>query len=154
MIERLEQSLVDAIALPPVPQGLQKRLASTATSDFSKLWPHVREEADGHAHAAAQLLSARGEKEAEDLRKILVAQRVNIEKQLARQLDLFPQFEPDAMKDQRAQLESERDDMQKRLARIEQELRTEPAELRALYLVSLQRLVPVGLVYLWPTTSL
>lgn len=154
LMERLEHSLVDALALPPVPKALQDRLARTAVADFSKLWPHVREEADGHAHEAAQLLTARGEKEAEDLRKILVAQRASIEKQLAHQLQLFPQFEPDGMKEQREQVESEREDMQKRLARIEQELRTEPDELRALYVVSLQRLVPVGLVYLWPTTSL
>lgn len=154
LMERLEHSLVDALALAPVPKALQERLACTAVADFSKLWPHVREEADGHAHEAAQLLTARGEKEAEDLRKILFAQRAGIEKQLARQLELFPQFEPDSMKEQREQLQSEREDMQERLARIEYELRTEPDELRALYVVSLQRLVPVGLVYLWPTTSL
>jgi hypothetical protein len=50
--------------------------------------------------------------------------------------------------------ESERGDMRKRLARIEDEIRDEPAELEALYRVSLKRLAPVGLVYLWPTTSI
>jgi hypothetical protein len=44
--------------------------------------------------------------------------------------------------------------MNKRLARIEQEIELEPAELSALYQVSLRRLLPVGLVYLWPTTSM
>ncbi len=34
------------------------------------------------------------------------------------------------------------------------ELETEPDELVSLFAVSLRRLVPVGLVYLWPTTSL
>lgn len=38
--------------------------------------------------------------------------------------------------------------------RAETESRDEPATLEALYQVSLKRLVPVGLVYLWPTTSL
>lgn len=83
-----------------------------------------------------------------------MSQRKNIEKQLKQQLNLFPDLETDATKPQREQLESERDDMQKRLGRIEQEITTEPDELKALYKVSLKRLVPVGLVYLWPTTSL
>ncbi|HEX9619385.1 MAG TPA: helicase-related protein, partial [Polyangiaceae bacterium] len=154
LIERLEQAFVDTRALPDVPEALRRRLAATAAADFTALWPHVRDEADGHAHEAAQLLAARGEKEAEDLTKILRAQRVEIEKQLNRQLELFAELEGDTMKQQREQLESERDDMKKRLGRIEQELRSEPDELRALYAVSLERLVPVGLVYLWPTTSL
>jgi ERCC4-related helicase len=154
LMERLEQCLVNSLALPPVPEALRRRLARSAAADFSALWPHVRDEADDHAHRAAQLLSSRGEKEAEDLRKILIAQRIGIEKQLAHQLELFPAFEVEPMKLQREQLESERSDMQKRLSRIEDELRTEPDELRALYTVSLKRLIPVGLVYLWPTSSL
>ncbi len=44
--------------------------------------------------------------------------------------------------------------MKKRLASIENEIRDEPLELEVLYQVSLKRLSPVGLVYLWPTTSL
>ncbi|MFC1641331.1 DISARM system SNF2-like helicase DrmD [Myxococcota bacterium] len=153
LIERLEQSLVNALALPPVPEPLRRRLAGSAAADFSALWPHVRDEAEDHAHRAAQLLSSRGEKEAEDLRRILTAQRIGIQKHLARQLELLPEFEVEPMRLQREQLESERSDMQKRLCRIEDELRAEPDELRALYTVSLQRLIPVGLVYLWPTTS-
>ena len=35
---------------------------------------------------------------------------------------------------------------------LEHELRVEPAEIRGLYEVSLRRLEPVGLVYLWPET--
>lgn len=154
LIERLEQSLVNALELPAVPEALQQRLARSAAADFAALWPHVRDEADDHAHRATQQLGSRGEKEAEDLRKILVAQRIGIEKQLARQLELFPGFDAEAMKPQREQLESEREDMHKRLARIEKELNTEPDELRPLYAVSLKRLIPVGLLYLWPTTSL
>ncbi|WP_437640312.1 hypothetical protein [Sorangium sp. So ce854] len=67
---------------------------------------------------------------------------------------LHDELEGDTMKPQREQLESERQDMRKRLGRIEDEIRDEPAELEALYHVSLKRLAPVGLVYLWPTTSL
>ena len=34
------------------------------------------------------------------------------------------------------------------------DLSTEPDELRALYQIRLNRLEPVGLVYLWPTTRM
>jgi hypothetical protein len=44
--------------------------------------------------------------------------------------------------------------MQGRLQALERELESEPAEIEALYRVSLQRLEPVGLVYLWPTTRM
>ncbi len=88
------------------------------------------------------------------LRDILLAQRVEIEKRLAQQLELFPQFDADNRKPQRDQLQGERDEMKKRLERSAQELITEPEDLRGLYRVTLKRLVPLGLVYLWPTTSL
>jgi hypothetical protein len=154
VVAHLEDLLTRASKLPAVPEPLRRRLAKTAAADFGALWPHVRDEADGRAHEAAQLLQARGAKEAEDLRQILKSQRVEIEKQLRVQLSLFDHLEGDALKPQKEQLESERQDMEKRLARIEDEIRDEPADLEALYAVSLKRLSPVGLVYLWPTTSI
>ncbi|AUX23319.1 hypothetical protein SOCEGT47_038420 [Sorangium cellulosum] len=152
-VAHLEELLTRVDRLPPVPEPLRRRLAKTAAADFGVLWRHVQDEADGRAHEAAQLLAARGAEEAEDLRQILRAQRAAIEDQLNVQLGLFDHLEGDTMKAQREQLESERQDMRKRLARIEDEIRNEPAELEALYAVSLKRLSPVGLVYLWPTTS-
>jgi hypothetical protein len=44
--------------------------------------------------------------------------------------------------------------MNERLKAIGEELEREPRELQALYDVVLERLEPVGLVYLWPTTRL
>ncbi|WP_437720606.1 DISARM system SNF2-like helicase DrmD [Sorangium sp. So ce861] len=153
-VAHLEDLLTRVGKLPAIPEPLRQRLARTAAADFGALWRHVRDEADGRAHEAGQLLRARGAKEAEDLRQILKAQRVAIEDQLNVQLGLFDDLDGDAMKLQREQHEGERADMRKRLARIEDEIRDEPAELEALYEVSLKRLAPVGLVYLWPTTSL
>ncbi|NUQ72866.1 MAG: DEAD/DEAH box helicase family protein [Polyangiaceae bacterium] len=154
LVIHLEDLLTRAAKLPAIPEPLRRRLAKTAASDFAALWPHVRDEADGRAHEAAQLLEARGVKEADDLRQILKSQRVEIEKQLHLQLGLFDHLQDDALRPQKEQLESERQDMEKRLARIENEIRDEPLELEALYAVSLKRLSPVGLVYLWPTTSI
>ena len=153
-LSHLEELLAHAHQLPKPPKALEKRLAKTAASDFATLWRFISEEADSHAHSAGQLLTARGEKEAKDLRDILLAQRVDIEKRLSHQLELFPKFDADDRKPQRDQLQGERDDMKKRLERSAQELITEPEDLRGLYRVTLKRLVPLGLVYLWPTTSL
>lgn len=154
-VSHLEDLLTRVADLPPVPEALRRRLAQNAASDFATLFRHVRDEADGRAHEAARLLASRGAKEAEDLREILKAQRSEIREQLHKQLEL-PLFrtEEEALKTQRDQLDGERKDMEKRLARIDDEIRDEPGELEALYRVSLKRLSPVGLVYLWPTTSL
>lgn len=153
-VVHLEELLARASSLPAAPRALEQRLAATAAADFARLFRYVSQEAESRAHAAIQLLAARGAKEADDLRQILRAQRIAIEKQLAAQLSMFPELEGDALKEQREQLQGEREDMQKRLTRIEEELRTEPEDLESLYAISLRRLTPVGLVYLWPTTSM
>lgn len=152
-LANLEDLLTRGEGLATPPAALQARLAHTAAKDFATLWRYVRDEADGAAHAATQLLSARGQKEADDLCEILKRQREDINRQMTRQLDLFPELQEDALRQQREQLQSEREDMNKRLGRIEEEIRSEPEQLQWLYKVSLRRLVPVGLVYLWPTTS-
>ena len=67
-----------------------------------------------------------------------------------RQLSLFGEFSIDEKK----QWENEKEHMRGRLVAIDREVESEPAEIEALYRVTLQRLEPVGLVYLWPTTRL
>jgi len=153
-IAHLEELLVRARELPAIPPALATRLAASAEGDFARMWKHVRDEAEGRAHQAAQLLAARGEKEADDLRAILRDQRVAIEKEVHSQLGLFPELDGEAQRRAREQANAEREGMRKRLGRIEHELGAEPDELRALFAISLRRLVPVGLVYLWPVTSL
>jgi hypothetical protein len=153
-VAHLEELLTRVSELPSVPEGLRRRLAARAAADFALLWPHVHDETDTRAHQAAQLLAARGAKEADDLRAILAAQRRAIQKQLGMQLGLFDHLEGETRRQLQEQLEGERDEMKARLDRIEDELQNEPETLEALYRVSLRRLVPVGLVYLWPTTSL
>lgn len=150
----LENLLARVSDLPSVPESLCQRLAESAPSHFATLFKHVRDEADNRALEAKQQLERRGTKEAGDLLEILKAHRVEIDDQLYKQLEL-PLFATtdEALKAQRNQLENERREMQKRRERIEDEIRHEPAQLKALYYVSLPRLSPVGLVYLWPTTS-
>ncbi len=54
--------------------------------------------------------------------------------------------------DELQQLESNHRYWSKRLDVLEEELKTEPDRVRALYTVQAQRIDPVGLVYLWPVT--
>ncbi len=91
----------------------------------------------------------RGRQEAADLGALLEAQRRAIEKQIQRQLT-FDFAESEGA--QRRQWENDRKHMAERLESLEREIETEPPELEDLYRVTLRRLEPVGLVYLWPTT--
>lgn len=135
----------------PIPAATQARLLASAPGDFAALWAHIQDEAEARAHAASQKLTARSHEEAVALRTILTTQRDAIARALrGRQLDLFEELNPDEQK----QWQNDKQHMEGRLAAIEREIESEPAAIEALYQVSLQRLEPVGLVYLWPTTRL
>jgi hypothetical protein len=149
-LERLEDLLQRAPELDAISAMTQQRLAQSATADFAVLWPHVRDEADHLALKAEQDLALRGQKEAEMLREILRSQRALIQKQLGAQLALA--FDDAKEADQLRQFNDNRRWMEQRLRDSERELETEPEEIEALYRVSLKRLEPVGLVYLWPHT--
>lgn len=135
--------------LQPVPERVRERVLKTASQDFGELWKHLIIKAASEAGEATEKLRARGEQEARSLRQIIEAQRARIEH--AQQLS-FGFEQPTA--DETAQLKSEREHMKRRLAAIREELDSEPAQLKALYEVTLQRLEPVGLIYLWPATKL
>ena len=55
-------------------------------------------------------------------------------------------------KEQAKQLENDRKHMESRLNVIEREVASQPDELRSSYEVALTKVVPVGMVYLWPST--
>lgn len=150
-LETLEKLFSRGQRAVPVPPEIQSRLLASSADDFRTLWAAIKDEAEAKAHTATQLLQGRGHSEAEGLREILRGQRSAIQKALAgTQLALFA----DLGVDEKKQWENDKEHMQSRLALIERELETEPAEIEALYRVSLKRLEPVGLVYLWPETRM
>jgi hypothetical protein len=150
-LETLEQLFEKSQQLREVSAEIHARLAQSARDDFSTLWSAVKDEAEARAHRAAQLLGERGHKEAHALREILTAQRATIERTLqGQQLELFAELSDQEKK----QWQNDREHMHSRLKAIDNELETEPAEVEALYRVTLKRLEPVGLVYLWPTTRM
>jgi hypothetical protein len=150
-IRMLEQVLAESPKLEAVPEGVQSKLRGAAPKIFAGLWTPVREEADSLAHDAERKLRERGVQESEALKVILADQRKAILAEIERRLggqQLTLQYD----KREREQFRKEKESMDDRLVSIEQEIEREPAQIQALYKVSLRRLEPVGLVFLWPET--
>ena len=93
----------------------------------------------------------RGAEESEALRGILSVQRAAIIGEIERRAQLtFDDLGLD--KREHEQWSKEKQYMGDRLVAIQLELEREPKQIEALYKVSLRRLEPVGLVFLWPET--
>jgi hypothetical protein len=92
----------------------------------------------------------RGEDEAKAMRAILEDQRKRIAAAIEKHQNMQPGlFDQEEMR----QVEADQRHWLRRLADIDQELRTEPDRIRSVYVVQAQRVEPVGLVYLWPVTG-
>jgi hypothetical protein len=150
LLERFDRACRERFERLAAPPGVCDRLAASAGADFAALWSHVRDEAEANARDAIIKLRSRAEKEAADLTRILERQRRRIG-ELAGQLSLELGNSAED-KAQRRQLEHDRRYMERRYDAIERELVTEPDQLRALYEVHVQRVEPLGLLYLWPET--
>ncbi len=120
------------------------------------LLPALRAEADAEAVEVGQRLRARGIEERDQLVALLQTQRRAIEDALGgTQLRLDFGSDPSGAElRQQEQLARDRGHLERRLALLDQEMQSEPADLEALYEVKLQRFEPVGLVFLVPETSL
>ena len=91
----------------------------------------------------------------EALRKILWAQRADVQRSVARLSQTSFDFGEGAEgKRQERQLQKDIEHLHKRYASIGREMEREPKQIEGLYEVALKRLEPVGLVVLWPETRL
>lgn len=147
---------------------VRQRLVAAAQGDFARMWVDVAAEAEDLAKRAEQALALRGKEEALALERILDDQALAIRRRLDdTQIPLFvaeaeAETEAEATSQSKSKRESTRRErtqwrdeqraMRERLAAIGVERGTEPAQIQASYRVLRQRLVPVGLVYLWPET--
>lgn len=145
----MEDTLAEAPDLSGVPAPIRKRLLESVAPDFQKLWAPIEAEARRREAQVRAQLDSRGEKEAQALRRILEEQRDTIQEELGLQLEFNLAIQ--AEREQQEQWKRDRNHLRQRLVDIGTELRTQPDELRLYYGVRLTRLVPVGLVYLWPT---
>ncbi len=152
-LEQLETLLARSPELS-VSKAVLAKLRDSASGDFSALWPHVKAEAEARRHDAEQKLKARGTHEAGQLRLILERQRQAIQQRVSATTQL-PLFSPDDLavdKRQRKQLDDDLRHMDRRLREMAVELDREPPLVERGYHVTLHRLEPVGLVYLWPAS--
>jgi hypothetical protein len=151
LVERLLREL--GPETKPVSKKVQTALAAEAAEDFAAIWPVVQTEASTLAEEAEAKLKVRARAESTALAKLLEDQKAAIAEELSRRSQLHFDFgEGEAARQQRAQHEADTKHMEERVASIERELETEPAQIRSLYEIALRRLEPVGLVYLWPET--
>ena len=153
-------ALLDQALVPPqrrsITDTITQQLQACAPQDVQELLPHIQARGDAYARDAVQPLTARGEAEARAMRESLDTQQKHIaatvarhQKMDARQLSLdFGDNE-----DERRQLEANKRYWARRLAMLDEELRTEPHRVCAVYAVKATRIEPVGLVYLWPLTG-
>jgi hypothetical protein len=149
-LETLEQVLRESPDLAIGPK-VRERLMASASGDFGALWTHIADEAEARAHTAAQRLRDRARSEAEALSQILQTQRRAILEVLQGRIQLAFDF-AEREADQQRQFQDDRKHMEQRLTEIDREIATEPAQITELYRVVLQRLEPIGLIYLWPET--
>ena len=139
-------------AAQPAPEAAQARVAGLIQQDIADLRSTLEAiAADRLARAQAQL-KERGQREADDMRKLLESQRQRISRAAK---DFNPdQFAlPGIADDERKERIADRKHWEQRLTQIEKELAEEPDRVQAGYDVIAHRVEPVGLLYLWPVTG-
>ena len=148
--------LDDALAQPrlrEVPDGIRFRLQAHAAQDVSELHPHLQRRADVLARQARRALETRGVQEAREMTRILEAQRDRIERQHEKAARDGQQLTLGFSREEERQFAANQKHWVARLQALEDEIRAEPARIRAGYDVRASRVEPVGLVYLWPVSG-
>lgn len=149
-MQLLETSLASESLSHTSPHIRQHYLTSTA-QDVEELRSHLEKRANFLDQRARKTLTERGDQEAQDMVKILEAQRKRIQTLLDKPVQT--QRVMDFLKEELRQIEADRRYWPKRLQRIEIELEEEPSRIRASYEVKMSRVEPVGVVYLVPRSG-
>lgn len=151
---RLLDAALASTRLRDVPDSIRDLLLESVAQDIRDLSGHLDKKAAKVGGEAVRLLTTRGEREAVAMRKILEEQKKRIEAEAAK-VDrnwnqLLIDYEGDG--DGRRQLELDRRHWRARLEELPGEMESEPARVRASYVVKARRVEPVGVVYLWPVS--
>ena len=147
-LAQLEAALRDPRRPPP---GAVARAAQFAVSDARDLMPAMFRRTEERQAEIKTELAARGDEQASSLRALLEDLRERIEEK-----DRVPesaQLQLDFNPDEQRQIREERRHRIQRLARLDEELRTEPDRVRDGYEVRASRVELIGLVTLWPATN-
>ena len=147
-LDRLEEALSGPGHT--LPREVGTRLLAAIPRDIAELRPHLDRATDAARQASEAQLTARGEREASDMLRLIAEQRGRIEAAIAKaqptdQLSL--QFPDEAA---RRQVIDDRRAWDVRLAKSDQEAADLPNLIRQSYSVVASRIEPVGVAYLWP----
>jgi superfamily II DNA or RNA helicase len=149
---RMQMLFADALRKPQdvtLTDVYRRRLLRAAPGIFARVWPQAQGVARLNAENARKLLQSRAEKESRDLLRIMNEQQASIEQTLQ-------QFAQQNLKGEgfseveRRQRRDEQQWMSKRLLDLENDRVHEPAALREMYRVSLDRFTPLSLAWLVP----
>ena len=145
-----------APATNPVNREVEAQLQASAPGDIVDLLPELDKRAREHEATAREALRQRAHEEAASLKLILENQRAQIREEI-KKLDKESRDNSqrllDFAQDERDQLEANRKHWDKRLPRLEEEIKNEPTRILEQYTVAATRIEPIGLVYLWPVTG-
>jgi SNF2 family DNA or RNA helicase len=148
-LNQLEAALRESRAAPATAAA---RIQHLVERDIADLLPTLERMVAERLKTVKSDLAKRGNAEARLLRELLERQRSRIAKASA-EFDPNQLLLPGIGDDERRERSADRRHWQSRLLRIEDEIRDEPARIRASYEVHAHRLEPVGLVYLWPVSG-
>ena len=147
-LAQLEAALRDPRRPPP---GAVARAVQFAVQDARDLMPAMLRRTEERQAEIRTELAARGEEQAASLRDLLedLQERIEAKDRVPESAQLQLDFNPEEQR----QVREERRHRVQRLARLDQELRTEPNRVRDGYEVRASRIELVGLVTLWPATN-
>ena len=168
--EKAIDSFSAVLALPDlleVTDDTMKLVVASAAKDEEALWATLKKKSMTRIFWAENKLRQRGRAEADEMTRILEAQRTAIDKELAIRTERDKAAAAAALqpslpfaagwlpeeKEQKDQYEADTRHMIDRRSKLDAEIAAEPQRIRDLYEVKHHRLERVGLVYLWPATA-
>lgn len=128
------------------------QLQATIARDIQDLLPHLESRGEASRLDAEKLLTARGEAEADSLRRTLLDQRRRVQAKFDATSSAQPLL-PGFSEEERRQLSADRRHWEKWLANVDGDLAREPQLITNFYRTKSSRLEPVGVAYLWPLNS-
>lgn len=144
------QTALDEAGQNSISDQVQTRLTASTQVDIENLLPYLESRAEELLKQAETRLAERAEVESQSMVELLEGQRRRIaavantdDRQMT--LDFNPA--------ERRQHEADRRAWERRLDKIENELKTEPSRIADTYTVQAHRIEPLGIVYLWPRTG-
>ena len=130
----LDQALLSGTGRAITDRVLEQ-LQAAAPRDVEELLPHLQARGEDYARDARKMLLDRGAAEARTMREILETQKEHITDLIAQHRQTNMQLHLGFAEDEIRQLESNRRYWDKRLQRLDVELKTEPGRIRDLYQV-------------------